>query len=44
MAAKKTTRSKTRKVTRAKASKKGSARSSRKAPGLITPPRLQQIF
>jgi len=44
MAPKKTTRSKTRKITRSKASKKGSARSSRKAPGLITPPRLQQIF
>ena len=43
MAAKKST-SKTRKVTRAKASKKSSVRSSRKAPGLLAPPRLKEIF
>ena len=43
MAAKKST-SKTRKVSRAKATKKASARSARKAPGLLTPPRLKEIF
>lgn len=43
MAAKKGT-SKTRKITRAKASKKTSVRSARKAPGLLTPQRLKEIF
>lgn len=36
--------SKSRKVTRAKASKKTSVRSSRKAPGLIAPQRLREIY
>ena len=44
MAPKKNTRSKTRKITRAKATKKASVRSGRKAPGLLTPPRLTEIY